>query len=153
MAPFARFNVVLTLPLLALALGVSACALIDQSTFDPALRPKTAAAAAAPAPVLEANGALLTISLAHGQPDYQDALASAVKQALAVKPDTEFQVVSMIPQTGDTAPTWDQAEAVTVWGRRVAGQIQRDGVDQGQITLGLRADPTLDHGEIRVYVQ
>jgi len=64
-----------------------------------------------------------------------------------------FQVISMVPEKGSTLPTWDQAESVTVWGRRVADQLQQDGVDAGQIALGLRATPGLDHGEIRVYVQ
>lgn len=128
------------------------CALIDQASFNPSLRPKLAVKSA-PAPVNQPNDALLTISLAAGQPDYQDALASAAKQALAIKPDILFKVISMVPEKGDTPPGWDQAEQVTVWGRRVADQLQQDGVNQGQIQLGLRADPGLDHGEIRVYVQ
>ncbi len=128
------------------------CALIDQATFDPALR-KVAAEPAPPKPMLEPNGALLTIALTGGQPDYQDSVASAVRQALAAKPNIVFLVVSMVPEKNNVPPTWDQAEAVTVWGRRIAAQIQQDGVDQGQIELGLRATPDLDHGEIRVYVQ
>jgi len=139
--------------LLGWTLALSGCALIDQATFNPSLRPVAKAAAPAPAPPVNADGALVTISLAQGAPDYQDVLADAVKQALAVKPDITFQVISMIPEKGSTLPTWNQAEAVTVWGRKVADQIQIDGVDQGQISLGLRATPGLDHGEIRVYVQ
>jgi len=139
--------------LLGLALALPGCALIDQATFNPSLRPVAKAAAPAPAPPVNADGALVTISLGDGAPDYQDVLAQAVKQALAVKPDIMFQVISMVPERGSTLPSWDQAESVTVWGRKVADQIQSDGVDQGQISLGLRATPGLDHGEIRVYVQ
>ena len=132
---------------------LGSCALVDQATFNPSLRPKAAVHAPAPMPAVEANGALITISLADGNPDYQVALAGAVQQALAVKPDIVFDVVSMVTEKANTPPTWQQAESVTVWGRRIAIQIQMDGVDQGQIRLGLRATPGLDHGEIRVYVQ
>ena len=139
--------------IISLALLLSGCSLVDQATFDPALRPVAKLTPPPPAPMVQPNGALLTIRLTGAAPDYEDSLASAVRQALAVKPDITFQVVSMVPQQGDTVPTWDQAQRVTVWGRRIAEQIERDGVDQGQIELGLRATPGLDHGEIRVYVQ
>jgi hypothetical protein len=137
-------------PLLLLA-SLAGCKLIDQTTFNPVLAKKPVAAA--PMPALNQDGALLTISLAKGEPDYQDQLASAVKQAQAIKPDIEFDVVSLVPQTGSTQPTWDEAQKVTKWARRVADQLQHDGVNPGQIALGLRAVPGLDHGEIRVYVQ
>jgi hypothetical protein len=142
-------------PLLLLGwpLLLSGCALVDQATFNPSLRPVAKAAAPAPLPPLNDDGALLSISLADGQPSYQDLLAEGVKQALAAKPDIMFEVISLVPQSGTAPPTWDQAQSVTVWGRRVADQIERDGVDQGQIALGLRATPGLDHGEIRVYVR
>ena len=141
------------LSLIGLTLLLGGCALIDQATFNPSLRPVAKATPRPPAPPTNSDGALVTISLAHGEPDYQDTLASAVKQALAIRPDIMFQVISMVPEKGSTLPTWDQAESVTVWGRRVADQLQQDGVDAGQIVLGLRATPGLDHGEIRVYVQ
>ena len=139
--------------LLCGAAPIGGCTLVDQATFNPSLRPVAAKHPAPPTPAVEANGALLTISLAHGEPDYQTALKGAVQQALAVKPNIIFQVISLVPQQGSTLPSWDQAEAVTTWGRRVAEQIQQDGVDPGQIELGLRATPGLDQGEIRVYVQ
>jgi hypothetical protein len=137
-------------PLLLLA-ALAGCKLIDQTTFNPALAKKPVAAA--PMPALNQDGALLTISLAKGEPDYHGQLASAVKQAQAIKPDIQFNVVSLVPQTASTPPTWDEAQKVTQWARRVADQLQQDGVNPGQIALGLRAVPGLDHGEIRVYVQ
>ena len=104
------------------ALALGGCQLIDQTTFYPQKAAKPVAAA--PMPVLESDGALLTISLAKGTPDYEPLLAQAVKQALAAKPDIEFRVVSFVPQHGDTPPSWDEAEQVTQWGRRVADTLK-----------------------------
>ena len=136
---------------LALLGPLAGCKLIDQTSFYPTAAQKPVAAP--PMPVLDQDGALLTIVLGKGTPDYQPQLASAVKQAKAVKPDIEFNVVSLIPQPSSVPPTWDDAQKVTRWGRRVADDLERDGVDPGQIRLGARAMPGLDHGEIRVYVQ
>ncbi len=136
--------------ILALALMATGCTLVDQNTFYPP-KPKPVAAKAAPAPVV--NDALITVSLADGDPHYQDELADAVKQALHVKPDAKFDVISLVPQKGENPPTLEQAAPITALARKIAEDIQRDGVDTGQIGLGVQATTGLDHGEIRVYVQ
>lgn len=135
------------------ALALTGCKLVDQTTFYAPKQTPAAAAKPAPPPAAPQTGALLTIDLTGGEPDYETQLAEAVREALAAKPDIIFQVVSMVPQKGTEVPTWDQAEAVTVWGRRVADRIAEDGVQTGQIELGLKVTPGLDHGEIRVYVR
>jgi hypothetical protein len=143
----------LSRPILALML-LSACQLVDQTTFDPALRARIhASKPATPAtPVSFGQPALLTIRFDQSV-DYEDALRQAVTEARRRKPDVRFIVVTVVPDTGSLD---DQIAAVSKFGadaRNVAAALQNDGVDQGQIGLGARTEPGLQGHEVRVYVE
>lgn len=140
--------------LVALALG--ACRLVDQTTFDPALRARIYAPKPQPKPAAPPSGPPPLLTLRFDQAvDYQDALRQAVDAARARKPDVEFDVVTVV---ADGLPPDQQVAAVQRYGgdaRQVAGDIVRDGVDPGQVRLGARTDPALkgDRHEVRVYVR
>jgi hypothetical protein len=131
------------------------CRLVDQTTFDPALRARVFAPPK-PAPVAAAapSGPPPLLTIRFDQPvSYADQLRVAVGDAVRRKPDVEFNVVTVVPDAGGVDA---QIAAVQRYGgdaRRVAADIQADGVDPGQIGLGARAEPGASGHEVRVYVR
>jgi hypothetical protein len=138
----------------AVALGLlavlSACHLIDQRDFDP--QAGTPPKAPAPPPAKPGPGALLTITYAHGDPDYSTALADAVRRALAVKAGVLFTVQTLVPPAATPAAQAESLREATATGREVGEAIVADGADQGQIELAVRADPGVHGKEVRVFV-
>lgn len=143
------------LPLLAGTALLGACRLVDQTTFDPALRARIEAKPQpAPAPASPRLGPPPLLTIRSGADvDYAAALRVAVAEARRRKPDVVFKVVTAEPAlAGDEA----RIAALTRDGglaRRVASDILADGVDPGQVALGAMFEPGLKRPEVRVYVQ
>ena len=136
---------------LLLPLGLAACHLIDQRSFnaDAGKPPKLPEAhgQAAPGP-----GALLTISYGAGEPAYAQALAAAVQHALAVKPNVLFTVQTLVPLAGNADAQAAAMQEATASGREVAESIVADGADPGQIELAVRADPAQKVKVVKLWV-
>ena len=106
-----------TAALLVFLLGAG-CTLVDQRTFNPQAgkRPVVAATGPGPAPPL------VTVDYAKPDPQYAAALHQAVADAVAVKPDVQFDVVTVVPGSGTPA---QQVSAATGLTARCAGDRAR----------------------------
>ena len=82
-------------------LALVGCKLIDQTTFAPS--PEATAAAAPAAPKSDPRVALLTIGYDTPNPNYQDVLRYAVREAETRAPGVQYDVIAMLPAGGDAA--------------------------------------------------
>jgi hypothetical protein len=126
-------------------IALAGCKLIDQTTFAPTPEAKPTAPAAAAAPNSDPRIALLTIGYTTPNPDYQDVLRYAVREAEARAPGVQYDVIAMLPAGGDTAEA--QASAA-----EVMRAIMAQGVAASRIQLGLRTQPAGATRQVRVYV-
>ena len=134
--------------LILLLLG--GCTLVDQRTFNPhAGELAKAPLPAGPAPALP----LVTVDFARPNPDYAAALQQAVNQALALKPNVQFDVVTMVPATGTPAEQVAAATGLTPDARQIARDINQDGVDDDNIHLSARADVAVATRQVQVFVR
>jgi hypothetical protein len=113
-----------------------------------------AVAAATPAPVAANSVALLTIRFNQPHVYYEDALASAVKQAEAVRANMQYDVLSTIPDLSSLPA--DQQEKLAARAkdnlRNVVTKMQQLGVPADRIRI---ADQTLKirSQEIQLFVR
>jgi hypothetical protein len=135
--------VVLRVGALLAGLAVAACKLVDQTTFAPSPDAKPAAAVAVPKS--DPRVALLTIGYDTPNPNYQDVLRYAVREAETRAPGVRYDVIAMLPAGGDVAEA--QASAA-----EVMRAIMAQGVAESRIQLGLRTQPAGLTREVRVYV-
>ena len=134
------------LPVAMALLSFTGCTLIDQRTFAPSPEAK-AQPAPPPAPVvLDTRTPLVTIDYTVPSPDYAELLHYAVRAAENRYADVQFDVVSVLKDTSEAATGQERATSVM-------RAIMRDRVSPSRIHLGLRADPTLDASQVRVYVR
>jgi hypothetical protein len=132
----------------AALLGFTGCTLIDQRTFAPSPEAKaqpTPAPASAPAAV-DARTPLVTIEYTVPAPDYAELLHYAVRAAENRDAEVQFDVVSVLTDMSQAAVGQERAAGVM-------RSIMRDRVPATRIHLGLRTDPTLGAGQVRVYVR
>jgi hypothetical protein len=127
---------------LLVGVALTGCKLVDQTTFAPS--PEAKPTAVEP-PKVDPRTPLLTIGYATPNPDYQDVLRYAVREAEARAPGVDYDVIAMLPGGGD--PATGQASAVEVMRAIVAL-----GVPTSRIHLGLRSTPAGQTREVRVYV-
>ncbi len=147
MRPFPRSTQFACLLLLASLAG--GCTLIDQRTFNP----QAGMPPAIPAPVGPAVAPpLITIDFAHPNPDYTVMVRQAVEQAVARKPDVQFDVTTVVPAVGTPADQAVAASALTADAREIARVISSDGVDDDRVHLAARAEPGLTSRQVRVFV-
>lgn len=138
----------LTASLLPLLLMLEAgCTLVDQRTFNPQAGAKPVIAATGPAPAPP----LVTVDYARPNPEYAAALHQAVAEAVARKPDVEFDVVTVVPNTGTPAQQVAAATGLTPNARDVARAINNDGVDDDRIHLLAQAQGVTSR-QIQVFV-
>ena len=127
-------------------LSFTGCTLIDQRTFAPSPEAK-AQPAPPPAPVIiDTRTPLVTIDYTDPDPDYAQLLHAAVRAAEARYADVEFDVISVVSSTSDGQEGQERATGVM-------RAIMRDHVPSDRIHLGLRTDPGLKAGQVRVYVR
>ena len=142
--PTRRRAWLLLLPLLA------GCKLVDQRTFNPGAGvPRTLPAPPGPA----APQALVTIDFSRPAPDYDQMLRQAVEQAVARKPDVNFDVVTVVPAAGTLQEQAAAAAALTADARTVARTINSEGVDDDRINLLARAEPGVTTRQVQVFVR
>lgn len=138
--------------LIAAALSLAGCHLLDRSDFAPAAK--------TPPPTQLTNAALpdnrqplVTIRYETPNPAYEGALAQAVRAAEARTANLEYDVVAVIPQNNDPVA---QLDAVTQ-GRDDAATVMRSIMGQNvpdtRIRLAARIDPDASALEVRVYVR
>lgn len=129
--------------LLALALPLAGCHLIDQTDFDPKPPP---VAAPPPIPDPETRAALVTIDYATATPDYRAALAAAIQAAESRRPNLLYDVVAVVGTAAEApAARVRAAEAMTV--------IEAQGVVASRIQLGLAIEPGRKVPRVRVYLR
>jgi hypothetical protein len=134
------------LPLVVALLCFSGCTLIDQRTFAPAPEAKAQSVAGQVPVVVDSRTPLVTIDYTVASPDYGELLHAAVRAAERRDADVQYDVVSMLPDVSDIRLGQERATGVM-------RAIMRDRVPPSRIHLGLRTDPTLAAGQVRVYVR
>ncbi len=122
------------IPLLALA-ALTACALPGRQTFAPA---PVAAKPAAIAATSAFAGRIALVSIAPGTTGFAAPLASAVRQALAIKPTAAFSVVAKAPAGATPAASAAALAPLTPLAGAVASAIAADGVPPARIMLTAR---------------
>jgi hypothetical protein len=128
--------------LLACCALLADCRLIDQTTFrhPPEAKPPPPVAPAQTDP----RRPLLTIGFDQPNPSYEDVLRTAVREAQRRNRLVRFDVVALVPASGDPAQSQRAASEV---GEAIIGL----GIPEARIRLGLRSEPTLPR-QVRVYV-
>jgi type IV pilus biogenesis protein CpaD/CtpE len=129
---------------LAAGLLLAGCKLVDQTTFAPS--PEAKPAAAPGVSKADPRPALVTIGYATPNPDYQDMLRYAVREAEGRAPGVQYDVVAILPPGGDTATAEHRATDVM-------RDIMAQGVAASRIHLGLRTAQAGTAQEVRVYVR
>ena len=133
-------------PFVLALLSFAGCTLIDQRTFAPSPEAK-AKPAPPPAPVsLDSRIPLVTIDYTVPSPDYGELLHAAVRAAEARDADVQYDVVAMLKDSSGVAEGQQRAIGVM-------RAIMRDRVPASRIHLGVRSDPELTAGQVRVYVR
>jgi hypothetical protein len=141
--------------LLATLTALTACKLLDQTTFAPSPEAPAKKVEAPPPPVSppDKRTPLLTIGFATPDPNYTDLLAYAVQQAEARRPNVAFDVVSVVQASGDTVAQ----ELAAGRGRDDAAQVMRAmlalGVPDTRIHLGTRTELGVTERLVRVYIR
>jgi len=133
---------------LVLLFALASCALPSRTTFAPAaVGPDTATISATQA----FAGRIALVTILPGTTDYAAPLASAVHQALAIKPTAAFEVQAQTPVSASPDTSAANLTALSTTAAAVAKSIVSDGVAQPQVTLTAKTaglDP-----EILVYVK
>jgi hypothetical protein len=128
---------------LAAAVLLAGCKLIDQTTFAPSPEETVAKQEA---PKADARTPLLTIGYATPNPDYQDVLRFAVREAEARAPGVQYDVVGILPPKADAATAQHHLADVM-------RDIMAQGVPASRVHLGLRTTQSGAAQEVRVYVR
>lgn len=127
-------------------LSFTGCTLIDQRTFAPSPEAK-AQPAPPPVPVvIDTRTPLVTIDYTQPSPDYAQLLHAAVRAAELRDAEVQDHVISVVSTSSDPSEAQERATGVM-------RAIMRDHVPANRIHLGLRTDPALAAGQVRVYVR
>jgi hypothetical protein len=129
--------------LLAAALALAGCKLVDQTTFAPSPEAKAAKPAG---PKADTRTALITINYAEPNPSYQDLVRYAVREAETRAPGVEYDVSATLPAGSDAAVAQRRA-------MDVMRDITAQGVPDSRVHLGLSAESAGSPQEVRVYVR
>ena len=131
--------------LLAL-LSFTGCTLIDQKAFAPSPEAKAQPAPPPPPVVVDTRTPLVTIDYSVPSPDCAELLHAAVRAAESRDAEVQYDVISVLNNTTDSAEGQERAVGVM-------RAIMRDRVPASRIHLGLRTDPALAVSQVRVYVR
>jgi hypothetical protein len=140
------------LPLLLAGLALAGCKLIDQTTFAPQAETPAPAQLAALPPVA-GRPALLSIRYSTPNPQYGDALRTAVAAAEERRPGAQYDVVAVVPVPKDPALQLRDLNQGRQDATRVMQAMMALGVPDTRIALGARTDPSITVREVRVYVR
>jgi hypothetical protein len=129
--------------MLAAVVLLTGCKLVDQRTFAPSPEAKTTAPAQ---PKVDPRDPLVTIGYSEPNPNYQDVLRYAVREAEARAPNVQFDVIAVLPANGDAAMAQHRAADVMQ-------AIMAQGVPAERIRLGIRTEPAAMVQQVRIYVR
>jgi hypothetical protein len=129
--------------MLATCLALASCKLVDQTTFAPSPEAKAAKPAG---PKADTRSALITINYAEPNPNYQDLVRYAVREAETRAPGVDYDVSATLPAGADAAVAQQRATDVM-------RDIMAQGVPDRRIHLGVSAEPAGSPQEVRVYVR
>ncbi len=134
--------------LLLLPLALAGCALPGRQTFSP----NPVGADTASISATEAfSGRIALVTILPGTTDFAAPLASAVHQALAIKPAAMFDVEAQAPSAGTPDASAANLAALSGTAAAVAKSIVADGVAPANVSLTAKT-AGLDAG-ILVYVK
>jgi hypothetical protein len=135
--------------------ALSACKLVDQTTFAPSPEAPVKTVQPPPPPVspVDKRVPLLTIGFGNPNPDYKQLLAYAVHQAEERRPDVAFDVVSVVLATGDTVAQSLAASRGADDAAQVMQAMIALGVPDTRIHLGTRTELGLTERQVRVYIR
>jgi len=133
---------------LAIAIWLSGCKLIDQTTFAPDPEPAAAPAqavgqAAAPRPANRAP--LVAIRYDTEKPDFRELLAYAIRAAEQRRPGGDYDVVAASTASGAVQAGRDAASVMVA--------MKALGVAEGRMYLGARIEPGLTAREVRIFLR
>ena len=129
--------------MLAAGLALTGCKLVDQTTFAPS---PEAAPAKTEAPKVDTRSCPAHHRLRQPNPNYQDMLRYAVREAETRAPGVEYDVIAMLPAGADVAAAQRRAT-------EVMRDIMAQGVPASRVHLGLRTEQAGAQQEVRVYVR
>ncbi|MEI9929710.1 MAG: hypothetical protein WDM89_03860 [Rhizomicrobium sp.] len=109
---------------------------------------RSAAASYAPS-----SGALVTIRFDRSHVDYQQALYSALNQALQARPDANFSVVAVSPTRGTASAVQAAQTAAKRHAQEVMHSITAMGVPAARLQVASSTDPSATSSEVRVFVR
>ena len=133
---------------LILPLALAACALPGRKTFAPSpVGADTQSISATKA----FSGRIPLVSILPGTTDFAAPVASAVRQALAIKPSARFEVEAQSPQAATPDASAQNLQGLSGTASAVAKSIVADGVDASRVTL-TAATAGLD-ASINIYVK
>jgi hypothetical protein len=133
------------LPLALALLTFTGCTLIDRRTFAPtpeaqAQPPKP------PTTPLDPRTPLVIIDFTAPNPNYAELLADAVHAAESRYGGVEYDVIAVVQDIDESGLGMQRATAVM-------RDIMRNRVPSDRIHLGLRTNPGVKAGQVRVYVR
>ena len=129
--------------LLAGVLLLAGCTLVDRRTFAPSPEAEDTEPPRRSVRTDDRNP-LLVIDYAAGVPRYRDFLRVAVNVAESRNANVEYDVVQIGPALPDGGPK-AALEVMTA--------IMAERVPAHRVHLGVRADPAMTTGQVRVYVR
>jgi hypothetical protein len=133
------------LPLALALLTFTGCTLIDRRTFAPTPEAK-AQPPSAPTTPLDPRTPLVIIDYTNPNPNYAELLADAVHAAESRYAQVQYDVIAIVPDISDSSLGMQRATTVM-------RDIMRDRVPSDRIHLGVRTNPSLKEGQVRVYVR
>ena len=117
------------------ALALASCAPLGRQSFSPnPAGPDTQTISAADA----FSGRLPLVSILPDTQDFQAPLKHAVQQALAIKPDAQFQVMAEAPATGNPDTDAQTLATLAPQAKAIAKSIVADGVSASRVSVGAK---------------
>ncbi|MGE4482288.1 hypothetical protein [Acidocella sp.] len=117
------------------ALALASCAPLGRQTFAPnPVGADTQSIAAADA----FKNRIPLVSILPDTRDFQAPLKSAVKQALAIKPDASFEVMAEAPATGNPDADAKTLAGLAPQAKAIAKSIIADGVPATRVSSGAK---------------
>jgi hypothetical protein len=133
------------LPLALALLTFTGCSRVDRRTFAPTPEAK-AAPPKAPTVPLDPRAPLVVIDYTTAAPNYAQLLADAVHAAESRYAGVQYDVIAVVGDIADSDTGLQRATAVM-------REIIRNRVPPDRVHLGVRTDPDLKTGQVRVYVR
>lgn len=99
------------------------------------------------------NTPLLVIRFNQARINYNDQLFFAATEAVKTKPSVIFDVVAYAPTSSNKAKNTKYRENAQFYGRRIANDLVKMGVNQAQVTVKTQTDGSLKNEEVKIFVR